>query len=124
MRLGLEVIDPQTDRLRLLPAIFWKSLHPDLLRLFAYGTARWGIVTAELVAWMKDRIAGRRAIEVGAGRGDPGRTPGVSVELSEPAEPGEEQIARPAEQGRGGPDTRGGDARATGVEAGAPGAEA
>ena len=71
-RLVMEVLDPRTGRLRLLPASFWKALDPELVMRFATVTARWCIVTAELVEWLRERIAGRKAIEIGAGNGDLG----------------------------------------------------
>jgi hypothetical protein len=66
------VLAPRTGRLRLLPASFWKALDPRVVVMFAMVTARWCIVTTELVEWLKDRIAGRKAIEIGAGNGDLG----------------------------------------------------
>src|ERR1700730_3374933 len=59
-------------RLRLMPT-------PDLLafglpRLQAWCVlrARYQLVTRELVQWLSDRIAGRPALEIGAGMGDLG----------------------------------------------------
>lgn len=72
MRLGFEVLDPETGRLRLFPAAFWKALRPEVVIVFATRAARWGIVTVELVAWLREQIAGRKAIEIGAGAGDLG----------------------------------------------------
>jgi hypothetical protein len=72
MRLVTEVVDRRTGRLRLLPAAFWKGLDPKLVIQFATATGRWCIVTTELVAWLEERIAGRKAIEIGDGNADLG----------------------------------------------------
>jgi hypothetical protein len=42
----------------------------DLLRLWCHVYARYGVVTTELVAWLKAEIGGRGAIEIGSGAGD------------------------------------------------------
>lgn len=76
IRLMLEVLEP-TGRIRLLPSSFWKALDPDLLILFAITAARWTIVTTELIEWLRDEIAGRKAIEIGAGAGDLGSHLGI-----------------------------------------------
>jgi hypothetical protein len=62
---------------RLLPAAFWQALDPDLLLFWCNMVARWTIVTEELIGWLRERIAGRRAIEVGAGNGDLGHYLGI-----------------------------------------------
>jgi hypothetical protein len=72
-----DVLDPVTGRIRLLPAAVWQSLDPQLLQVWAYHATRWSIVTVELVDWLRDRIGGRRAIEIGAGSGDLGYYLGI-----------------------------------------------
>jgi hypothetical protein len=59
-------------RLRLMPTP--ELLAVGLLRLQAWCVlrARYQLVTRELVQWLSDRIAGRPALEIGAGMGDLG----------------------------------------------------
>ena len=47
------------------------------LRLWCHLNARYGLPTVELVAWLHQFIAGRQAIEIGAGHGDLGRQLGI-----------------------------------------------
>ena len=72
IRLLAEVFDVRTARFRLLPAAFWRAIDPQVLVVFATATARWGIVTVELVEWLRERIRRRKAIGIGAGNGDLG----------------------------------------------------
>lgn len=76
LRLHLEVVD-RDGRIRLLPASFWKSLDPQLVTLWGILATRWGIVTVELVEWLREKIHGRKAIEIGAGAGDLGYHLGI-----------------------------------------------
>ena len=64
-------------RIRLLPAAEFRAAPSDHLRLWLHLRARYALPTAELVEWLKERIGGRRAIEVGAGNGDLGRHIGI-----------------------------------------------
>ncbi len=68
-----------TGRLRLLPASSYASI--DLLHLRAWCSlnGRYGLPTTELVAWLKERIAGRSAVEIGAGCGDLGFRLGIPM---------------------------------------------
>jgi len=56
--------------LPLLPAAFYDSFPQDSLWLWCHTNARYGLPTVELVEWLQEKIAGRKAIEVGAGSGD------------------------------------------------------
>ncbi len=42
------------------------------LRGWCHYRARYGIPTLELIQWLKEKIAGRTALEIGAGMGDLG----------------------------------------------------
>jgi hypothetical protein len=48
----------------------YDSILPQALRLWCHKYGRYGLPTIELVHWLEDRIANRRAIEIGAGAGD------------------------------------------------------
>lgn len=64
---------------------FLKILHdeeydhipPGALRLWCHKYARYGLPTVELLCWLKERIVGRKAIEIGAGSGDLARALGI-----------------------------------------------
>jgi len=60
------------DRIKLLPTSSYNSIDPLHLRLWCHRHARYGIPTIELIEWLKEQIAGRKAIEIGAGNGDLG----------------------------------------------------
>lgn len=60
----------ERGRLRLLPAAAYDQIHPQALQAWCNRNARYGLPTVELVQWLKERIAGRRAIEIGSGSGD------------------------------------------------------
>lgn len=66
-------------RMRALPAAELLAIPEIDLRCWANLRARYVLPTAELVQWLKDRIAGRRAIEIGAGMGDLGRLVGIKM---------------------------------------------
>ncbi len=51
-------------------ASFYDSLDPNALRMWCHLTGRYGLVTEELVDWIRSFIAGRPAIEIGSGCGD------------------------------------------------------
>lgn len=55
--------------LRVLPAAFWQATTVDERALFGLRTGSYGFPTLELVAYLKELIGGRRAIEIGAGNG-------------------------------------------------------
>ncbi len=64
-------------KIKLLSAEFWRRLDPLHLRLWCHKTARYNIPTKELVSWLKEKIAGRSAIEIGSGNGDLGYHLGI-----------------------------------------------
>lgn len=63
------ILEPN-GALKLLPASYYDILDWDELRIWCHHNARYGLPTVELVAWLKDYIGDRRAIEIGAGSGD------------------------------------------------------
>lgn len=56
--------------LKLMPAEYYDSLDWMELRTWCHFQARYGLPTVELIAWLKDYIGDRKAIEIGAGSGD------------------------------------------------------
>lgn len=64
-----EVLDPGTGRMRVLPASYWASTTVDERALFGHSHGIYLFPTVELVERLKLIIAGRRAIEIGAGNG-------------------------------------------------------
>jgi len=56
--------------LKILPAAQYDQISSDARRLFCHKFARYGLPTVETIDWLKERIAGRRTIEIGAGAGD------------------------------------------------------
>ncbi len=59
----------ERGRLRILPAEFWAATTPAERGLLGQRYAIYGLPTVELVAWLKELIGDRRAIEIGAGSG-------------------------------------------------------
>ena len=66
--------DPRDPSIvRLMPAAFWRSLHPQTVQAWCLLESRYGIPTLESVEWIVDELhAGnyRRVVEIGAGSGD------------------------------------------------------
>lgn len=60
-------------RMRLLPAATLRAFNHGTLRVWMQARGRYQLPTLELVGWLRERIAGRSAVEVGAGLGDVGR---------------------------------------------------
>jgi hypothetical protein len=63
--------------LKLLPAAEYEKLDQIHLRVWANTRARYTFPTVELIDWLKELIAGRFAIELGAGNGDLGHHLGI-----------------------------------------------
>lgn len=66
-------------RTELVPAAQLADSDPLELIRWCYANARYGLVTTELVAWLRTIIDGRHAIEVGAGCGDLGFHLGIHM---------------------------------------------
>lgn len=64
-------------RLRAVDASVLEAVPHDDLRYWCATRAVYGLVTTELVAWLRERIGGRSAIEVGSGNGGLGRALGI-----------------------------------------------
>jgi hypothetical protein len=63
-----DVLGPD-GRLRVLPAAFWAATVPQERALFGANTGTYSFPTVELVERLREIIAGRSAIEIGAGHG-------------------------------------------------------
>jgi hypothetical protein len=66
-------------RLKLLPAADYRKMPLQGLRIWANMRSHYGFPTMELVNWLKERIGGRRAIEIGAGNGNLGIHLGIPM---------------------------------------------
>lgn len=62
---------------RVLPAADLAAVPVDHMRLWCHKRAVYGLPTAELVAWLKNLIGDRSAIEIGSGNGALGRALGI-----------------------------------------------
>lgn len=63
-------LDPKTQNIRLLSADDIDQWSADSRRKWCHLNARYGIVTSELIEWLKTFCDGRKTIEVGSGHGD------------------------------------------------------
>lgn len=68
--------DPAADgaldaagQLQVLPFAFWQNYSQAEIAVFCHQQALYCVPTTELVAWLAEIFAGRRAIEIGAGTG-------------------------------------------------------
>ena len=73
--LEAEVIDGFA--LKIMPSEFYQQFSRDQLAFFGNRHAYYGMPTTELVDWIKHRIAGRTAIEIGSGNGSLGKALGI-----------------------------------------------
>jgi hypothetical protein len=64
---------------RLRPAAEWRAIDPVHLRIWCGRRARYQVVTQEMVDWLRPQVAGRNALEVGAGAGDLGHHLGIRM---------------------------------------------
>jgi hypothetical protein len=76
--LSSRLLDPETGRIKLLPAAEFEGIPRDLFRAWCGQQARYGIPTLELIQWLKERIGDRKAIEVGCGNADIGYYLGIT----------------------------------------------
>jgi hypothetical protein len=65
--------------MRILPAEELRALDQHHLRIWCHMNGVYLIPSAELVEWISNRIAGRSALEIGAGNGALGRALGISM---------------------------------------------
>lgn len=59
------------------PAATFTAFPPAQLRLWCHLRARYALPTLELIKWLRNRIAGRSALEIGAGNADLGYLLGI-----------------------------------------------
>lgn len=65
--------------LRVLPASVYAEIPWEDLRLWTHYRAIYGLITVELVEFLKKLIGSRRAIEIGSGNGALGRALGIPM---------------------------------------------
>lgn len=66
--LSSQVLDRE-GRLKVMPASFYAETTPDERRLLCSRQGVYSLPTTELIAWLKDFVGGRRAMEIGSGSG-------------------------------------------------------
>lgn len=69
----------RNGRMRLWNAASLNEIDPHHLRIWANKNSRYVLPTAELIDWLKQKINGRKAIEIGAGMGDLGYHLGIHM---------------------------------------------
>lgn len=74
-----DVLLDAKGRMIVPPAALYETLPPGQLRAWCHFRGVYQLACSELVDWARDRIAGRRAIEIGAGRGWLGRALGIPM---------------------------------------------
>jgi hypothetical protein len=77
--LDSQLLDRETGRIKLLPASVYKDIDPIHLAVWGSLKARYSFPTKELIDWLRGVIAGRTAIEIGAGNGDLGYHVGIRM---------------------------------------------
>lgn len=73
---ALDVLLLENGQMRCFEAGMLRAFPHAALRVWAQKRGRYQFPSAELVAWLRDRIAGRKCVEIGAGYGDIGRNVG------------------------------------------------
>lgn len=71
------LLDAASGRIKILPASVYAGIDPTHLVVWGTAHARYTFPTKELIDWLRTVIAGRKAIEVGAGNGDLGYHLGI-----------------------------------------------
>jgi hypothetical protein len=66
-------------RIKLMAASEFRKVPHEHLIIWCHRRARYGLPTLELIEWLRSQIAGRFAIEVGAGNGDLGFHLGITA---------------------------------------------
>lgn len=69
----------ENGKLKLFPSQKYRQLKWEDFRFFCHQYARYGIPTTELVDFIKEKIDGRSAIEIGSGAGDLGFHLGIPM---------------------------------------------
>ena len=75
---GMDVLDAN-GRVKLMPAAEWRKFPHQYIQQWCHVNSRYVIPTIELINWLKQKIGGRTAIEVGAGMGDLGYHLGIQM---------------------------------------------
>jgi len=72
-----QVLLDEKGLVRVLPATRLRELDPEHVRLWLHWNAIYQLPSVELVEWLRARIGGRSAIEIGSGNGAIGRALGI-----------------------------------------------
>ncbi len=64
---------------QILPAVTWNQFSQNHISQFCIKHGMYCIPTVELIHWLKARVKGKRALEVGAGSGVVGRAVGIRM---------------------------------------------
>jgi len=65
----LDLLD-EHGRLKLLAAAEYDAFPRTAVQVWCHRHARYGLPTVELIAWLREQIGARKAIEIGSGSGD------------------------------------------------------
>lgn len=72
-----ELLIDEKGLVRVVPASALAGVPDGHMQFWCLKRAVYGLPTVELVEWLRDKIAGRRAIEIGSGNGALGRALGI-----------------------------------------------
>lgn len=72
------LLDPQ-GRVRVLPSADLRKIPQNAARLWCHQRAVYLLPSVELITWLKEKIGGRMAIEIGAGNGAVSRALGIPI---------------------------------------------
>lgn len=79
---NIDYLDPilidETGLLKVVDSATLKNIHPEHLLVWGNRRGVYTYPTTELIAWIKEKIAGRRAIEICSGNGVIGRALGIT----------------------------------------------
>jgi hypothetical protein len=64
-------------RLKVLDTVVFGQINPIELKVWARNNGVFHFITTEMITWLKDRISGKAAIEICAGKGTIGRALGI-----------------------------------------------
>lgn len=64
---------------RVLPSADLRKIPSDAMKLWCHKNAVYLLPSQELIAWLKEKIGGRKAIEIGGGNGVVGRALGIPI---------------------------------------------
>lgn len=72
-----EMLLDESGRVRVLPCSEYKNIPADHIKMWGNKNGVYCLPTVELIEWLRDRIGGRKAVEICAGNGAIGRALGI-----------------------------------------------